>query len=93
MACEVWEAGDEIVINLSQEAVYRTSVASPNRRDQFDATIRRRLLDRLHKATLRNQLERLGMICPASQKRGSNRSDPATSPAVYFFFLVALDIL
>ena len=48
--CEAREAGDEIVIHLSGEPVYRTSVASPNYSDQFDATIRSWLLDRLHEA-------------------------------------------
>ena len=50
VVCEVREAGDEIVIRLSGEPVYRTSVASPNYGDQFDATVRRWLLDRLHEA-------------------------------------------
>ena len=45
---EAREAGDEIVIHLSGEPVYRTSVASPNYADQFDATVRSWLLDRLH---------------------------------------------
>ena len=39
MVCEVREAGDEIVIHLSGDPVYRTSVTSPNYSDQFDATI------------------------------------------------------
>ena len=50
VVCEAREAGDEIVINLSGEPVYRTLVASPNYGDQFDATIRGWLLDRLHEA-------------------------------------------
>ncbi len=48
--CEAREAGDEIVIHLSGEPVYRTLVASPNYNDQFDATIRSWLLNRLHDA-------------------------------------------
>ena len=50
VVCEAREAGDEIVIHLSGEPVYRTSVASPNYTDQFDATVRSWLLDQLHKA-------------------------------------------
>ena len=50
VACEVWEAGDEIVINLSGEPVYRTSVASPDYGDKFDSAIKNWLLDRLHDA-------------------------------------------
>ena len=50
VVCEVWEAGDEIVINLSGEPVYRTSVDSQDYGDQFDVTIRGWLLDRLHEA-------------------------------------------
>ena len=50
VVCEVWEAGDEIVIHLSGEPVYRTSVASPDYGDQFDSTIKSWLLDRLHDA-------------------------------------------
>ena len=50
VVCEAREAGDEIVIHLSGEPVYRTPVASPNYSDQFDATIRGWLLDRLHES-------------------------------------------
>ena len=50
VVCEARETGDEIVIHMSGEPVYRTSVASPNYSDQFDAAIRSWLLDRLHKA-------------------------------------------
>ena len=50
VACEAREAGDEIVIHLSGEPVYRTLVASPNYSDQFDSTVRSWLLDRLHEA-------------------------------------------
>ena len=50
VACEAREAGDEIVIHLSGEPVYRTSVASPNYSDHFDVAIRSWLLDRLHEA-------------------------------------------
>lgn len=50
VVCEVQEAGDEIVVNLSGEPVYRTSVASPDYGDQFDSTIRSWLLSRLHEA-------------------------------------------
>ena len=50
VVCEAREAGDEIVIHLSGEPVYRILVASPNYSDQFDATIRSWLLDRLHEA-------------------------------------------
>ena len=50
VVCEAREAGDEIVIHLSGEPVHRTLVASPNYGDQFDATIRSWLLDRLHEA-------------------------------------------
>ena len=52
VVCEVWEAGDEIVIHLSGEPVYRTSVASPDYGDQFDSTIKSWLLDRLHDAIM-----------------------------------------
>ena len=50
VVCEVREAGDEIVIHLSGEPVYRTSVASPEYGGQFDSTINSWLLDRLHDA-------------------------------------------
>ena len=50
VVCEAREAGDEIVIHLSGEPVYRTPVTSPNYSDQFDATIRSWLLDRLHES-------------------------------------------
>ena len=50
VVCEAREAGDEIVIHLSGEPVYRTSINSPNYGDRFDATIRSWLLDRLHEA-------------------------------------------
>ena len=50
VVCEAREAGDEMVIHLSGEPVYRTLVSSPNYTDQFDATIRGWLLDRLHEA-------------------------------------------
>lgn len=48
--CETLETGDEIMIRLSGDPVYRTSVASPRYGDQFDNTIRNWLLDRLHEA-------------------------------------------
>ena len=50
VVCKVWEAGDEIVIHLSGEPVYRTSVASPDYGDQFESTIKSWLLDRLRDA-------------------------------------------
>ena len=50
VVCEALEAGDEVVIYLSGEPVYRTSVASPRYGGQFDATIRDWLLEGIHKA-------------------------------------------
>lgn len=49
VVCEAREAGDEVVLHLSGEPVYRTSVVSPTYGEQFDATVRGRLLARLHK--------------------------------------------
>ena len=49
--CETWEVGDEIVISLSGEPVFRTSVTSADYGDQFDSTIMNWLLNRLHHAT------------------------------------------
>lgn len=48
--CEVREAGDEVVISLSGEPVFRTSIAAPRYGDTFDEMIRRWLLGRLHDA-------------------------------------------
>ena len=48
--CEVREAGDEIVISLSGEPVFRTSTAAPRYGDPFDEVVRRWLLARLHDA-------------------------------------------
>ena len=47
---EVQEVGDEIVIQLSGEPIYRTSIGSPRYDDQFVEVIRGQLIDRLHKA-------------------------------------------
>lgn len=47
---EVREAGDEIVISLSGEPVYRTSVAAPHYGSPFDDVVRRWLIGRLHNA-------------------------------------------
>ena len=55
VVCEAREAGDEIVIHLSREPVYRTSITSPNYGDQFDATVRSWLLDRLHEAITKTE--------------------------------------
>ena len=46
--CEVREAGDEIVISLSGEPVYRTSIDAPLYDDSFDEKLRFWLIDRLH---------------------------------------------
>ena len=46
--CEVREAGDEIVISLSGEPVFRTSTAAPRYGEPFDEVVRRWLLARLH---------------------------------------------
>ena len=48
--CEAQEIGDEIVIRLSGEPVYRTSVEHPNYGDQFDVAIQGWLIDQLQKA-------------------------------------------
>ena len=48
--CEVREAGDEIVIHLSGDPVYRTSIISPRYNGQFDEEIRNWLLVRLREA-------------------------------------------
>ena len=47
---EVQEAGDEIVIQLSGDPVYRTPITSPRYGDAFDEAIREWLIDRLHEA-------------------------------------------
>ena len=46
--CEVREAGDEIVISLSGEPVYRTSIDAPLYDNSFDEKLRFWLIDRLH---------------------------------------------
>ena len=46
----VREAGDELVIDLSEQPVYRTSLASPHYGDRFDDAIRDVLIARLHEA-------------------------------------------
>ena len=46
--CLVREAGDEIVVYLSEEPVYRTPIASPRYDEKFDERIRRWLLQQLH---------------------------------------------
>ncbi len=48
--CEVREAGEEIVISLSGEPVFRTSTTAPRFDEAFDKTIRCWLLTRLHNA-------------------------------------------
>ena len=48
--CEVREAGDEIVISLSGEPVFRTSTTAPRYDEPFDEVVRRWLLTRLHDA-------------------------------------------
>ena len=48
MKCEVREAGDEIVINLSGEPVHRTSIEAPRYDDSFDEEVRSWLIHRLH---------------------------------------------
>ena len=50
VTCEVLEAGDEIVILLSGDPVYRTSITSPRYDSEFDEAIRERLIDHLHAA-------------------------------------------
>ena len=50
VTCEVREAGDEIVIHLSGDPVYRTSITSPRYDGQFDEEVRDWLIDRLHEA-------------------------------------------
>ena len=47
---DVREAGDELVIDLSGEPVYRTSLASPRYGDRLDDAIRDVLIARLHEA-------------------------------------------
>ena len=47
---DVREAGDELVINLSGEPVYRTSLASPHYGDRFNDAIRDVLIAKLHDA-------------------------------------------
>ena len=44
------EAGDEIVIHLSGDSVYRTSLASPRYDKRFDETIQDELIARLDEA-------------------------------------------
>ena len=46
--CEVRETGDEIVISLSGESVYRASVSAPRYGEPFDELVRSWLLARLH---------------------------------------------
>ena len=46
--CEVREAGDEIVISLSGEPVFRTSISVPGYGDRFDEAVSSWLLLRLH---------------------------------------------
>ena len=46
--CEVREAGDEIVISLSREPVFRTSISDPSYDGRFDDAVRDWLLYRLH---------------------------------------------
>ena len=48
--CEVREAGDEIVISLSGDPVFRTSTAAHRYGEPFDEMVRRWLLARLHDA-------------------------------------------
>ena len=50
VTCEAREAGDEIVVNLSGESVFRTSIESPRYDQPFDEVVRRWLLNRLHDA-------------------------------------------
>ena len=47
---DVREAGDELVIELSGEPIYRTSLASPHYGDRFDDAIRDVLIAKLHDA-------------------------------------------
>ena len=47
---DVREAGDEIVIHLSGDSVYRTSLASPRYDKRFDETIQDELIARLDEA-------------------------------------------
>ena len=47
---DVREAGDEIVIHLSGDSVYRTSLASPGYDKRFDETIQDELIARLDEA-------------------------------------------
>ena len=47
---DVREAGDELVISLSGEPVYRTSLTAPHYGNQFDNAIRDVLIARLHEA-------------------------------------------
>ena len=46
--CEVREAGDEVVISLSGEPAFRTSISAPRYGDRFEDEISRWLLRRLH---------------------------------------------
>ena len=47
---DVREAGDELVIDLSEVPVYRTSLASPRYEDAFDDALREVLITRLFEA-------------------------------------------
>ena len=46
--CEIRETGDEIVIILSGESVFRTSISVPSYGDRFDEAVSRWLLLQLH---------------------------------------------
>ena len=48
--CEVQEAGDEIVVSLSGEQMFRTSIDGPTYGEKFDAKVRSWLIARLHDA-------------------------------------------
>ena len=53
---DVREAGDEIVIHLSGDPVYRMSLASPSYDGWFDKKIRDELIARLDEAVTNQEL-------------------------------------
>ena len=52
---DVREAGDEIVINLSGDPVYRTPLAAPRYEGGFEEEIREELIARLHEAVMHRE--------------------------------------
>ena len=52
---DVRQAGDEIVIELSGDPVYRTSLAAPHYESEFDEAIREELIARLYEAVTQRE--------------------------------------